>query len=96
MILPGVVTQSPDRECYQDELSATYLQTSMTFAGGMLGGPVVDASGQVVAIASQRGDSGGKSASAAGHPGFALPMSVASAIYESLLARQSRESRCCA
>lgn len=92
MILPGVVSQSPDRECYQDELSATYLQTSMTFAGGMLGGPVVDASGQVVAIASQRGDGGAKAASPGGHPGFALPMSIASAIYESLLARQSRES----
>ena len=92
VVLPGVVSQSPDRECYQDELSATYLQTSMTFAGGVLGGPVVDASGQVVGIASERGDGGGKGESPGGHPGFALPSSIASAIYESLLARQSRES----
>jgi S1-C subfamily serine protease len=90
-IQPGVVAQSPDRECYQDELSATYLQTSMTFAGGSLGGPVVDASGQLVAIASQRGDGSAKAAPAGG-PGYALPISVASAIYESLLARQTRES----
>jgi hypothetical protein len=41
VVLPGVVSQSPDRECYQTELSATYLQTSMTYAGGVLGGPVV-------------------------------------------------------
>jgi serine protease Do len=92
VILPGVVCQSPDRECYQDELSATYLQTSMTYAGGVLGGPLVNASGEVVAIASERGDSGAKAASSAGHPGFALPMSIAGAIYESLLARESRES----
>ena len=92
MILPGVVSQSPDRECYQDELSATYLQVSMTFAGGMLGGPVVDASGRVVGIASQRGDRSARPGASEGHPGFALPMSIASAIYESLLARQSRES----
>ena len=92
VMLPGIVTQSPDRECYQDELSATYLQTSMTFAGGELGGPVVDATGRVVAIASQRGDRGARSEALGGHPGFALPMSIASAIYESLLARQSRES----
>jgi serine protease Do len=91
VVLPGVVSQSPDRECYQDELSATYLQTSMTFAGGALGGPLVNASGEVVAIASQRGDGGAKSAPPGG-PGYALPMSIASAIYESLLARESRES----
>jgi serine protease Do len=91
VLLPGVVAQNPARECYQDELSATYLQTSMTFAGGVLGGPVVDASGQVVGLASQRGDGGAKSARP-GEPGFALPINLAMAIYESLLARQSRES----
>jgi serine protease Do len=91
VLLPGVVAQNPARECYQDELSATYLQTSMTFAGGVLGGPVVDASGRVVGLASQRGDGSAKSARP-GEPGFALPINLAMAIYESLLARQSRES----
>jgi serine protease Do len=91
VLLPGVVSQNPARECYQDELSATYLQTSMTFAGGVLGGPVVDASGQVVGLASQRGDGGARS-QRPGEPGFALPINLANAIYESLLARQSRES----
>jgi serine protease Do len=90
VLLPGVVAQNPARECYQDELSATYLQTSMTFAGGVLGGPVVDASGRVVGMASQRGDAGAKARP--GEPGFALPINLAMAIYESLLARQSRES----
>src|SRR5262249_26300414 len=44
ILLPGVVSSPPNRECYQEELSATYLQTSMTFDGGALGGPIVDAS----------------------------------------------------
>jgi S1-C subfamily serine protease len=81
ILLPGLVASPPNRECYQEELSATYLQTSMTFEAGVLGGPIVDASGKVVGIATRRGDSGSKG-SAAGGPGFALPINLASAIYE--------------
>src|SRR5262249_21752397 len=90
-LAPGLVAQAPNRECYQEELSATYLQTSMGFDGGALGGPLVDAAGKVVGIATQRADGGAKSAPAGG-PGFAVPINLATAIYESLLARQSRDS----
>jgi serine protease Do len=87
VLIPGVVTKNPARECYQDEMSATFLQTSMPFSGGVLGGPIVDASGKIVGLALPNGD--GKTARV---PGFALPINLATAIFESLLARQSRES----
>ena len=91
VLSPGLVTQVPLRECYQDELSATYLQTSMTFDDGALGGPVVDATGKVVGLATRRGDSNAKPAPDGG-PGYALPIDLATAIYKSLLERRSRES----
>src|SRR5262249_22106811 len=90
-LVPGLVALEPMRECYQEELSATYLQTSMAFDGGALGGPLVDASGKVVGLATKRADGGAKSA-APGGPGFAVPINLATAIYQSLLARQSRDS----
>jgi len=90
-LVPGIVAQTPNRECYQEELSATYLQTSMAFDGGALGGPLVDATGKVVGLATKRADGGARSAPAGG-PGFAVPIDLATAIYQSMLERQSRDS----
>jgi S1-C subfamily serine protease len=38
-MVPGIIAYEPSRECYQDEMSATYLQTSMRVNDGSLGGP---------------------------------------------------------
>ena len=91
VIAPGLVTRVPNRECYQDQMSATYVQTSMAFDGGALGGPVVNGAGDVVGIATNRGAHAPVDTLDLG-PGFALPTNLAMAIYQSLLARQSRES----
>lgn len=91
VVAPGLVTQVPNRECYQDQMSATYVQTSVAFDGGALGGPVVDGSGNVVGIATNRGAHAPVDTLDLG-PGFALPTNLAMAIYQSLLARRSRVS----
>jgi S1-C subfamily serine protease/mono/diheme cytochrome c family protein len=46
----GLVASAPQRQCYQAELSATRLQSSLTVPPAALGGPVVDIQGQVVGI----------------------------------------------
>src|SRR5262245_51927745 len=47
-LIPGFVAVSPARECYQDDMTATYMQTSMSVPDGALGGPLVDLRGQVI------------------------------------------------
>ena len=92
-MVPGVVSYEPSRECYQDELSATYLQTSMRVSDGALGGPVVNLDGEVIGITTRRGDSlKPESLVGAAGSGYALPINLATAIYRSLLARTSHES----
>lgn len=89
----GVVAAPPLRECYQYELSATYLQTSAPIPAGALGGPLVNLAGQVIGINTRRGDTEGEQeAHDPNGSGYALPIDLASAIYESLLLRESRRS----
>jgi len=92
-MVPGFIAYQPSRECYQDELSATYLQTSVPVCDGALGGPLVDLDGEVVGINTRRGDSAAKDGvvQIAGS-GYALPINLVIAIYQSLLARQSTVS----
>jgi S1-C subfamily serine protease len=46
----GLISSAPQRQCYQAELSATRLQSSLIVPPGALGGPVVDIQGQVVGM----------------------------------------------
>jgi serine protease Do len=92
-LLPGFVSFQPTRECYQDDLSATYLQLSVAVGDASLGGPVVNLSGEVIGVSARLGK---PSASAAPAPvtgsGHALPSNVANAILQSLLIRENKES----
>jgi len=90
-MVPGFIVHQPARECYQYELSATYLQTSVPVCDGALGGPLVNLHGEVIGINSRRGDSGAKHAQVAGS-GYALPINLPIAIYQSLLTKQSTVS----
>lgn len=88
-LLPGVIAAQPSRECYQDELSATYLQTSVQVPDGALGGPLVNLRGEVIGINARRGASGTVQGTGSG---FAVPANLAVAIYQSLLTRGSKSS----
>ena len=90
-MVPGFIVHQPARECYQDELSATYLQTSAPVCDGALGGPLVDLHGEVIGINTRRGDSAAASGQVAGS-GYALPINLPIAIYQSLLTNQSTVS----
>ncbi len=49
-IAVGLIASAPQRQCYQADLSATRLQSSLAVPPGALGGPVVDIEGQVLGI----------------------------------------------
>lgn len=86
------IAYEPNRDCYQDELSATYIQTSLPVAEPSYGGPVVNARGEVVGINTYRGDSGAGSVNRTIGSGYSLPINLATAIYTSLVFRESKES----
>jgi serine protease Do len=92
-LMPGFVSFQPTRECYQDDLSATYLQTSAPVGDGSLGGPVVNLRGEVIGVSARLGRPGatGGTAPATGS-GHALPSNIANAILQSLLIRENKES----
>ncbi len=92
-LVPGFVVVQPARECYQDDLSATYMQTSVTVSDAALGGPVVNIHGEVIGVSARRG---GPTVADPLAPmpgsGYALPSNIANAIFQSMLMRESKES----
>ena len=92
-LVPGFVAFQPSRECYQDDLGATYLQTSVIVSDGALGGPLVNLKGEVIGVnARRRAKSPPDTLAAAPGSGYALPSNIASAVYQGMLMRDSRES----
>lgn len=47
---PGVVTALPDRDCYQENMTATYIHTSARCHLEAYGGPLVDIQGRVLGM----------------------------------------------
>ena len=92
-LVPGFVAHQPTRECYQDDLGATYMQTSVPVSDGALGGPLVNLRGEVVGVNARKG---GPTVADPMAPlpgsGYALPSNIANAIYQGLLIRESKES----
>jgi serine protease Do len=87
----GTFSSRAERQCYQDELSATLMQASLAVPAGGYGGPLVNVEGSVVGMLIP-----GPNAAAPGAPSsgsaFALPIDLAMAIYEPLKVRESRKS----
>jgi len=81
----GVVSAAPERQCYQEALSATLLQSSLVVSDGGLGGPIVDIEGRVVGIAVQR-------ASRATPATQILPMNLVLNLFEALKVARSNRS----
>jgi serine protease Do len=89
----GLVAYEPSRDCYQDQLSATYLQTSVQVSPASLGGPLVNLKGEVIGINTRRSDSASSDSTvAASGSGYALPINLATAIYQSILFQRSKRS----
>jgi S1-C subfamily serine protease/mono/diheme cytochrome c family protein len=89
----GTLASGPERQCYQEDLTATLMQTSHGVPPGGYGGPLLDIHGNVVGmlVPGPGADRGGEAA--AREPlRFALPIDLAMAIYEPLVQRGSHRS----
>jgi serine protease Do len=84
----GTIAAQPQRQCYQDDLSRTLVQSSVRVPSGSHGGPLVNIRGEVIGISVA-----GPAASAGdGASAYALPTNLVAGIYEALLAKGSTDS----
>ncbi|HWP67152.1 MAG TPA: trypsin-like peptidase domain-containing protein, partial [Candidatus Limnocylindria bacterium] len=90
----GTLAARPERQCYQEQLSRTLLQTSVAVPPESQGGPLLDIHGRAIGITVRRppgvdpeGEGDGAAASR-----YALPMNLALNIYEALKVAQSDRS----
>jgi serine protease Do len=89
----GMVSSSPERQCYQEQLSATGLQTSLEIPPGALGGPVVDILGHVIGLnVRPAGTAASVADTAASVRPFTLPSNLVVNLLEALKVSQSRRS----
>jgi serine protease Do len=82
----GVVSAPPARQCYQAQLAATLLQTSITLPPGAYGGPVVDIHGSVIGMSVPPPSGAAAAEPASPVPGLhhALPIGLARTLLEAL------------
>lgn len=87
----GIVAAPPARQCYQQELSATRVQSSLVIPERALGGPVVDIRGRVVGlgVGEPRGAAPPAGSAATGH---VLPINLVLNLYEALKVAHSTRS----
>jgi S1-C subfamily serine protease len=90
----GVVASPPERQCYQEHLSATAVQTSLNVPVAGVGGPVVDILGHVVGISVGPSRAAGIASPADAAPArvITLPINLVSHLFETLRATKTRQS----
>ena len=86
----GMLAAQPERQCYQDQLTGTLLQASLTVPPEAYGGPLVNIHGEVVGMTVPH--PAGRDPTAARASEFALPIDLALNIYEALRVAESRRS----
>ncbi len=84
----GVLAGLPERRCYQEQLSATYLQASLKLHPEAYGGPLVNIRGEIVGITTPRPP---RQADFDGLE-YALPINIVTPIYEGIRANKSLRS----
>jgi len=89
----GVCAGTPNRECYQEQLSSTYVQAAMHVHPGAYGGALVNLRGEFVGMLAPRAHATGARADAP-HMGleFALPSNIIQGLYGTIRRNQSFES----
>ena len=87
----GVLSAIPSRDCYQEKLSASYLQTAMSVHPEAFGGPLVDLDGRVIGLLAPR-----EGSTTIGPPRgdlqFALPSTIIRGIAPSIIEEGSTRS----
>jgi S1-C subfamily serine protease len=88
---PSVLSATPSRDCYQEKISASYLQTAMNLHPEAIGGPLVDIDGNVIGLLAPR-----ERSTVIGPPRgdlqFALPSNILKGIAASILEKSSFDS----
>jgi S1-C subfamily serine protease/mono/diheme cytochrome c family protein len=89
----GTLSSRPERQCYQEELTATLMQASLGIPVGGYGGPLTNIEGEVVGVmVPGPGSEFPELVRTSRSLEFALPIDLAVAIYEPLKLRESRKS----
>jgi S1-C subfamily serine protease len=89
----GVVSATAERQCYQEQRSATLLQSSLVLPAGGLGGPVVDIFGHVVGVnIGDPGTSRPAPSSDTTTVARTLPINLVLNLFEALKVAQSQRS----
>jgi S1-C subfamily serine protease len=84
----GTLSSAPDRQCYQEQLTATMMRSTLRLPEESFGGPLVDIQGHVVGLTTRGFDDiPGSSAETS-----AIPINLVRGIYESLRVVSSHES----
>ena len=78
----GLLAAKPARDCYQELLSAMYMQATLAVHPGAFGGPLVDLDGKCVGMLSRMELGGTPSPTSA----WALPSKILQGLYESIRA----------
>lgn len=89
VFVPGSVSATPERECYQDQMSATFmLVSSPGLHPEAYGGPIVNIRGQVIGISVPRRMAG------VIHTGleYTLPINIVMPVVKGIAAQQSARS----
>lgn len=81
----GLLVAKPSRDCYQELMSATYMQATLTVPDGAIGGPLVDLDGKVVGILAKLDGNGPGSA-------WALPSKILEGLHQSIRAAGTSRS----
>lgn len=76
----GILVAKPSRDCYQELMSATYLQATMHVHPGAYGGPLVDLHGNLAGILTKLDLPGMQTPGCA----WALPSKILEGLYESI------------
>lgn len=87
----GLLAATPSRECYQEQLTASYLQVVLQAHPGAYGGALLDLHGRFVGMLVPREPGMGIAGASTGVE-FALPSNIIRGIYPAILANESRRS----
>jgi len=88
---PGVFSATPNRQCYQNDLTSTFIQASLNVHPEAYGGPVVDLQGRVVGMLTPRLNGAAKIVP---NPGieFIMPIQILANIADTLKVKGSNQS----
>ncbi len=81
----GTFITRPSRDCYQDTLSAFFLQTAMTVPPEVYGGPLLNARGEVIAVLAPVSATPGVNATTPRYGiEYAMPSKIVEGLYRSI------------